>query len=182
MECRRWMLPGSRYIRRFMSNKKVILTVVYTVLLILLYVVIFTLSAQDGDTSGELSMKLSEKCSGLLGNFSGKGRSDALERELAAIMERPLRKTAHFTEYACMGALVYLLGSLWMKKRRLLYVIPPVWVFVSAVLDEFHQSFVPGRYAGFSDVCVDLLGGVAGLIFLLLLQKFFGKKNTHLRV
>lgn len=165
-----------------MRNKKAILTAVYIVLLILLYVVIFTLSAQDGDASGKLSMKFSEKWSGLLGNFSGKNRSDTMDRELAVIMERPLRKAAHFTEYACMGALVYLLWSLWMKKRRLLYVIPPVWVFVSAVLDEFHQSFVPGRYAGFSDVCVDLLGGIAGLVFILLLQKLFRKKNAHFRV
>lgn len=154
-------------------NKRILLTIVYIVLLALLYAAIFALSAQDGGTSGELSMRFSGKCTELLGSLSGKNWTDAIVGELAANFEHPLRKTAHFTEYACMGALVYLLCCLWVQKRKLLYGIPVAWVFVSAGLDEFHQYFVPGRYASFLDVCLDTLGGAAGLLLALLLQKLF---------
>lgn len=122
-------------------------------------------------------MKLSGKCTEVLGNMSGGVWDSAKMKEVAEKLERPLRKMAHFTEYACMGVLVWLLWSLWLPERRLLYVIPIAWVFVSAVLDEFHQSFVPGRYAGFGDVCVDTLGGVAGLALFLFLQKYFCRRR-----
>lgn len=161
-----------------MRNKKVLLTVVYSVLIILLYVAIFALSAQDGDASGDLSMKLSGKCAEILENLSGEEWDSQKEAEVAQVIQLPLRKMAHFTEYACMGALIYLLLSLWISKRKALYVIPIVWVFISATLDEFHQSFVPGRYAGVSDVCVDTLGGIAGVTFILWFLKIFQRKHS----
>ncbi len=155
------------------TDKKIFLTIVYIGLLALLHAAIFALSAQDGDASGELSMRISGKCTELFGSLSGKNRTEMIVGELAENFERPLRKTAHFTEYACMGALVYLLIGLWAQGRRLPGGISAAWVFVSAGLDEFHQYFVPGRYASFFDVCLDTLGGVAGMIFVLLLQRLF---------
>lgn len=152
-------------------NRKIFLTALYIVLLALLHTGIFALSAQDGDTSGELSMRLSGRCADLFGNLSGQNRNGAGPGEPAENFERPLRNLAHFTEYACMGALIYLLWSLWLQSRKLLCLVPTAWVFASACLDEFHQYFVPGRHAGFSDVCLDTLGGVAGLLLVLLLQK-----------
>lgn len=167
-----------KYIRHFMRNKKVIFSVVYSILISLLYVVIFVLSAQDGDTSGGLSMKISGKCTEILESLSGEEWDNQKETEVAQGIELPLRKMAHFTEYACMGVLIYLLLRLWISKRKVLYVIPIVWVFISAALDEFHQSFVPGRYAGFSDVCVDTLGGIAGLLFIIWSSKIFQRKHS----
>ena len=160
-----------------MMTRKVFLTILYSMLLVLLYIVIFTLSGQDGETSGDLSMRLSGKCTEVLGNISGGGWNSDKMAEVAERLERPLRKMAHFAEYACMGVLVWLLWSLWLPERKILYVIPVAWVFVSAVLDEFHQSFVPGRYAGPGDVCVDTLGGAAGLVIILFMQRCFFRKR-----
>lgn len=166
-----------RYIRLLMMTRKLFLTAVYSVLLVMLYIAIFTLSGQDGETSGDLSMKLSGKCTEVLGNMSGGGWNSAKMAEMAKKLEHPLRKMAHFTEYALMSVLVWLLWSLWLPERKTLHVIPVLWVFGSAILDEFHQSFVPGRHAGFDDVCVDTLGGIAGLVFILLLHKCFCRER-----
>lgn len=171
-----------RYIRPCMRNKKVLFTIVYIVLLVLLYGAIFSLSAQDGETSGSLSMKVSGKCTEILEDLSGEEWDSQKETEMAEGLEKPLRKMAHFTEYAYMGVLVYLLWAQWLSKRKSLYVISAAWVFVSAVLDEFHQSFVPGRFAGFSDVCIDMFGGIVGVVFVLFVQKALHRKRDQLPV
>ncbi len=66
-----------------------------------------------------------------------------------------------------MGVLVSLILSQWMKTGRKLYLLTLLWVSVSAAADEFHQFFVPGRYASFADVCLDSCGGAAGMLLCL---------------
>lgn len=83
---------------------------------------------------------------------------------LSAYFEHPLRKTAHFCEYAVMGVLVHSFLYYPVKKsgRRFLFVL--LWVFVSASFDELHQYFTPGRYASFMDVLLDTCGGAFGAL------------------
>lgn len=156
-------------------------TVVYSVLLIFLYVIIFSLSAQDGEASTNLSTKVSAGSAELFNHLSRQHWTDTIIGEIAVFFEYPLRKVAHFIEYACMGILVYLLWSQWVSRSRLLWLICVAWVFLSAGLDEFHQRFVPGRCGSFRDVCLDTAGGIAGVIVLLLVQKlsrrFFSSKK-----
>ena len=67
-----------------------------------------------------------------------------------------LRKLAHATEYAILGAL--LLRAL----RR------PGWAvalgIAYAISDEIHQSFVPGRQGSSLDVLIDSAGVIAGVV------------------
>ncbi len=146
------------------------MTIVYGILLILLYFAIFSLSAQDGETSTDLSMRISGKCAELFRHFAVQQPSGTAGGDMAGYLEHPLRKLAHFTEYACMGGLVYLMWELWVERNWRLYLIPIVWVFISAGLDEIHQLFVPGRCGSFLDVCLDTAGGAAGLIVLVAVQ------------
>jgi VanZ family protein len=39
------------------------------------------------------------------------------------------------------------------------------------VFDEIHQSFVPGRYGGLTDVLLDITGAFLAVIFILALKK-----------
>jgi VanZ family protein len=41
-----------------------------------------------------------------------------------------------------------------------------VFIFVYALSDEFHQTFVPSRTASFVDVMIDVLGGICGIFWL----------------
>lgn len=134
-------------------------------LLLLLYSVIFQFSAQDAQESGSLSQCFSAECVKILDSLSGAHWSHGRMIELAEYFEHPIRKLAHFSEYACMGILVYTLWSQWMRRGRGLYALTIVWIFLSAACDEFHQYFVPGRYASFTDVLLDTCGGAFGMLF-----------------
>jgi VanZ family protein len=79
-----------------------------------------------------------------------------------------LRKCCHLTEYAILGLLVFralshsktsLWAWSWPRVGGALLI-----VFLYAATDEFHQSFVPGRTALFSDVCIDTGGAAIGLL------------------
>ena len=67
-----------------------------------------------------------------------------------------LRKSAHLTEYAILGALLF---------RALGQAAPALALGVAyAVTDELHQHFVPGRHASPLDVALDGVGVALGLV------------------
>ena len=158
------------------TNRKIAVTVVSGVLLLLLYMMIFSFSAQDAEESGSLSRLISEKCVEFINQLSGRHWSEAMMKGFAEYFEHPIRKAAHFAEYACMGILVYTLWVQWMKQGRGLYILTIVWVFVSAASDEFHQLFVPGRYGSFADVLLDTAGGTAGMLLRVWVIKRYRKR------
>lgn len=145
------------------KRKRILLTIMLGVLLSLLYIVIFSLSAQNAEDSGELSMKFTEKCVENISGLSG----------IADKLEKPVRKLAHFGEYALMGVLVCLLLGLWYERNRWLFLSIIGWVSVSAVFDEIHQLFVPGRYSSVLDVLLDTAGGMTGVLVLVLFLKIY---------
>jgi VanZ family protein len=67
-----------------------------------------------------------------------------------------LRKCAHVTEYAVLGALLV---------RALGRELPAFLAAVAyAATDEFHQHFVRGRHASPLDVVIDAVGVTIGLL------------------
>lgn len=145
-------------------KKKIAITVPAAILLLALYILIFGFSAQDAETSGSLSQMISEKCVKFFNNLSGGHWTEDFMRNLSEYFEHPLRKLAHFSEYTCMGILLYVLWSQWIRRGRKLYLLIILWVFCSAATDEFHQLFVPGRYGSFADVLLDTCGGAFGMM------------------
>ena len=84
-----------------------------------------------------------------------------------------LRKAAHFTEFTCLGmCLSWLLAML--EKHRLL---PLLFGFLTACVDETIQAFVPGRNPSPMDVAIDTSGVVAGMILLLVGYHIYRKKK-----
>lgn len=92
-----------------------------------------------------------------------------------------VRKTAHFTEYAILGALFYLnliqFPKLNSRIKKLL--LPILFSFLYAITDEIHQIFVPGRSAQFRDVLIDTLGASFGATITYLTIKLFIKIKAH---
>ena len=155
-----------------------LISVPAAILLLALYMLIFGFSDQDADQSGALSMRFSEGCVELLNAISGGHWSQSFRADLAEYFEHPVRKMAHFGEYMCMGILIYLVWSPWMKKRKALYILVVVLVFGSAALDEIHQYFVPGRWCSFADVCLDTAGGAFGLLLSLFTARVRSRKSS----
>lgn len=158
-------------------KKKMAITVPAAVLLLALYILIFGFSAQDGEQSGSLSRMVSEKCVEFFHNISGGNWTEAFRESLAEYFEHPIRKLAHFSEYACMGVLLYILWSQWLMRGKRLYLLIVLWVFCSAGLDEFHQLFVPGRYGSFADVLLDTCGGAFGMLLCMALGKLLRRRR-----
>ena len=129
---------------------------------------IFGFSGQNGEQSGSLSHLISEKCVEIINSLSGKHWTVLMQEQLAVYFEHPIRKFAHFSEYAVMGILVYILWKSKITARKKLFLLVTIWVFLSAAADEFHQLFVPGRYGCFADVCLDTCGGIFGFLLMLL--------------
>jgi VanZ family protein len=75
-----------------------------------------------------------------------------------------IRKAAHITEYAILGALLLRAFSTNASGRRWRYAALAIGVAAAfAALDEFHQSFVSTRTGSPSDVLIDICGAVLGL-------------------
>jgi VanZ family protein len=77
-----------------------------------------------------------------------------------------IRKSAHFTEYFILSLLILRGIRAGRKETHLVWAaIALLAVACYAALDEFHQSFVPGRTAAVTDVMIDTTGGaVAQLV------------------
>ena len=72
---------------------------------------------------------------------------------------------AHFAAYTLMGGLFFraiAFSSNWTRTKVFL------WAAIAGTLyglsDEFHQSFIPGRFATLEDCVADALGSVFGAI------------------
>ena len=74
-----------------------------------------------------------------------------------------LRKIAHFTEFACLGA--FLTRFMFLLNRPRLLAL--AGAFLVACCDETIQRFVPDRGPSFRDVLIDTSGAVIGMTLLL---------------
>jgi len=78
------------------------------------------------------------------------------------------RKIAHFTEYAILGFLAARAFRTSprpaIRDRWLLICVTMIVVY--ALMDEFHQSFVPSRTASIFDSLIDIAGGLTALLII----------------
>jgi VanZ family protein len=75
------------------------------------------------------------------------------------VWDTVLRKGAHITEYAVLGALLY---------RALEREAPALAAGIAyAATDELHQHFVRGRHAAPVDVAIDAVGVALGMLLWL---------------
>ena len=154
---------------------------------ILMMYVIFSFSAQDGDTSGNLSYKVSE--------IIVESANEAFElhwssSEIDYYIDRihhPVRKLAHMTEYFLLAMSVSFPLYVYGVRGLLLPILVGSICVGFACLDEYHQSFVAGRGPSKKDVGIDSIGVLAGVLvvqFLCFLGRItvfrpLAKKKKH---
>ncbi|MGB0036914.1 MAG: VanZ family protein [Candidatus Acidiferrales bacterium] len=85
----------------------------------------------------------------------------ATEATLATI-HMFIRKSGHFFEYFILSLLILRGIRAGRRDARLGWAVVAIALVAGyASLDEFHQSFVPGRTAAVADVLLDTAGGIA---------------------
>ena len=84
------------------------------------------------------------------------------------------RKAAHFTEYAVLAFLARraFITSAQAFIQRYWFQLGLLLAVISALLDEFHQSFVPSRTPSIYDSAIDIAGGLT----VLLICRLYGKR------
>ena len=147
---------------------KIVIRMFAFALLIFWMAVICAFSSQDSGessaVSGAVTRVLAEFFGGGLGNMS-----ESEKAELISSISGPVRKAAHFTEFAILGGLGVLAASTVTGNRRIRFCAPLILCAVWAVQDEIHQLFVPGRSGQITDVLIDTAGGLAGVCTALLI-------------
>ena len=139
-------------------------------------VVIFMFSAEPDTESSELSGSV---CARIISLVKSVRASHWDEKELldkAELIDYPVRKCAHMSEYAILTLLGYVAFSFLHGRRR--FVIPIGVTFLYACTDEIHQLFVPGRAGRFTDVLIDTTGGIIMLLFIALVTHVAHAKHT----
>jgi len=134
-----------------------------TTLLICNILFIWGNSLLPGSISGAISGFVKDVLAYILPGLSGEGGGG----------HGLLRKAAHFTEFACLGALLIWLFTM-LQKPRLLAV---VGAFLVACSDETIQRFVPDRGPSFKDVLIDTSGAIVGMILLLVGYAYAKRKK-----
>lgn len=97
--------------------------------------------------------------------------------QLIEVLETPLRKCAHITEYLFLALFVVFPCYVFGNRGKALVCRSAVISVVYACTDELHQYFVPGRAGRIVDVCIDSIGIWGGIGVGLLLIKLITKSH-----
>ncbi len=126
--------------------------------------VMFLFSAQDANASSGLSREVSRFLAKTVNPSYWNLCGTVIRENVLDFLSFPVRKAAHFSEYALLGA--FLMGGFMFLKfpmsLRMLFSV--LICALAAAADEYHQSFVSGRAGMGSDVLLDLLGAVCGIM------------------
>ncbi|MBQ4282501.1 MAG: VanZ family protein [Lachnospira sp.] len=125
---------------------------------------IFGFSAQDGVASGGLSRKVAAF---LVDMADATGWVDVAESERDSVIESiqyPVRKLAHMSEYALLTVLTYIALAVDGISKGKRWWLALLGAILFACTDEFHQLFVPGRAGMITDVLIDSVGCIIGVL------------------
>lgn len=126
--------------------------------------VIFLFSAQPAAESEEVSGSVSYRVVAACNRIFDKDMTEAVVLSWAKRIDYPIRKAAHMTEYAILAILTAVCMLGYRKWERRIWWGALLFTVGYAATDELHQLYVPGRAGRLSDVCIDGLGAVIGLL------------------
>ena len=144
-----------------------------TLLTLLLMLLIFFFSAENAEKSDATSGGISGRIIMLLHTDYSAYPAEQ-QKEIYDRVQHVVRKTAHFTEYLILGALIRLCLESWFGKH--VSLIPASWAggTLYACTDELHQILSDGRSAMWTDVLIDSAGVLCGILLTIL---FFAVKR-----
>lgn len=143
------------------------------ILLILLlgtFFIIFGFSNQDAEESGNLSSNIAKFMLKQVHHDDIENKEQILERT-----ESVIRKIAHFSIYTLVGFLLMALASTYNLKENKKIIISLCIGALYATSDEIHQLFIPGRSGQITDVILDSMGVLLGILLVLTVLEVYKK-------
>lgn len=150
-----------------------IIRIILIILLLMTFSIIFGFSSQDGEESKGLSRKITElitQNNEKIQSLSSQEKEEVLDR-----IEAVIRKIAHFSIYTIIGILLMALMCMFNIVDKTRVGITLVLGIIYAATDEFHQVFVQGRTALITDVVIDTMGVILGILLVLLIREIYRK-------
>ena len=158
--------------KHLMNRLKFLLKPLSLLPALLMMNLIFGFSAQTGETSGNLSYRISYTLVETVDVILDKDFTEQEMSDYAHKIEHPIRKIAHMSEYFLLALSIsfplYVYG---LKGTRLAFATFLICVSF-ACSDEFHQSFVADRSPSLKDVGIDSIGVLIELFILWIVGKF----------
>lgn len=148
---------------------RLVLALVCWLLIALLLYIIYGFSTQTGDESASLSLKVTQFLAPRLnGNFASLSRSQ--QNAVIDYLHPIVRKLAHFSEYALLGALITCaaLCHIWELWARVTVAV--ICSGAAGLIDELSQLFTPGRAGSLRDSAIDFCGAVLGIAVICALR------------
>lgn len=144
---------------------------------------IFSFSGQVGETSSDLSFRVSCKIVSIGNDILGTDLTTDRIEHYASKIHGFVRKLAHMTEYFALAVAVAFPLYVYGLRGILLMLIAGAFCVAFACGDEFHQSFVNGRSPSKRDVLIDSIGIFCGIILVRMVgwtgrMTIFRKKET----
>lgn len=147
-----------------MRNKENTRKILWLVLAVIWMLLIFWFSHQKASASSEISGSLTWRLAECVNHVLHLDWKEATLLQYAVEWEHPVRKAAHMTEYAVFSWILLGNSMQYPKLKGKEYCLAEAGAVLYAASDEFHQLFIEGRSGQVSDVCIDGIGALLGLL------------------
>lgn len=152
-----------------------IIRIVLFILILTTFITIFRFSSQDGQTSSSLSKEVTEKVTKRINKIQNLEETE--RKNVFSRIEKIIRKIAHFSLYTIVGILLMSLACTYefteFKRGGISFLIGLMY----ACLDELHQFFISERSAQITDVMIDSMGVLFGILLVMLIYKIYTSRK-----
>lgn len=147
--------------KKYLKTKRII----FLIMLAITFYIIFNFSAQEGQESSSISVKVTEFIVGIISKI--KNMDIDLKMYYVQKLHPIIRKLAHFGIYTVVGFSTMGFMCTFNMRNIFKLIISFSIGLIYAITDEFHQYFIPGRNASITDVCIDSAGVLIGIFILI---------------
>lgn len=142
---------------------------------------IFGFSAEDAKESDETSSQVTEEIAKIVVE-DYETLPEEEQQEVIQRIDPPVRKVAHFAEFGILGGLCFLLFLTFPMPMWASFLLSILSAALCGSLDEWHQTFVPGRSGQVRDVLIDTSGAILVSAVLLLLAFLLKENRKKIKV
>lgn len=164
-------------------NKNILKHIIRYLLIVAIIILchqIFEFSSETGNKSSKTSGKVAEI---FINTFKdGKNMTEQEKQEQIEAIQHYVRKGAHFSVYMLLGILTMSCAITFKWCTEYKFDSSIMFCFLYAALDELHQRFVPERSGQFTDVCLDTIGSLIGVLIVLsiyVISKKIKNRNSN---
>lgn len=143
--------------------------VIGLLLIIVWMVTIFCFSNQKGTQSSITSNKVTKEIIEVLP--STKNLEENQKKEIVKKVNPVMRKIAHYTIYLVGGILIMFFITTFELSEKRTIIYSTLIGLIYAITDEIHQMFMDGRTAKVTDVFIDTLGVITGIVIYITIEK-----------